>query len=101
MTPDLHHRLTVYRDRLKTETDDARIEFYRVEIIAMEIELERQEGIEELIHDTQPWDVHTDDWNTVEELQRDPTIRIVHFDHKWSWRFLKFMWHVRYYNKHK
>lgn len=98
---DYRHLITVYCQRFQESTSDEQREFYRTEIIAMQQELDIQESIEELIDESKPFEVTTDDWSTIERLQVDRTVMITCLDWTWSWRFFRFMWYVRFYNKHK
>lgn len=94
---NLAHRLQVYRDRLKNETNEDRIRFYRSEITVMENQLEAEDAVDDMM--SQFWTVDTDDFKTISELVKDRSLRILKLDHLWSWRHFKFMWHIEYYQK--
>ena len=98
---ELKHRLHVYEDRLKHETDLDRREFFQREIIAMINDIESIEAVEELMNEInehdQPWEVKTDSFETVKQLIKET--QVIYLDTFFSWQQLRRMYIVLYHEK--
>jgi hypothetical protein len=90
-------RLQVYKDRLKSQIDDNQIAFYKAEIQQLQAEVEAEAAVSKLISEMIPWELTTDDIETVREIQR--TCKVFSVDRKWVWKYFDFFYHVKFLPK--
>ena len=94
----LQHRLDVYRARLFGCTDMQERIRYEMEIDQMEAELAVMELMAEVDEQTnsKSWELQTDSLDTIESLFKDPNVKVLNLDVKWSWRALNWMYYIKW-----